>query len=1168
MLNSRFASTNDLVTIPGSYLLPGDYYISLQLTNFLGTSGQTQVHVAVVQNVVPRVSIAGSKASTLFRWQSATFYAVASVPPCAANLGLALSYLWKVYRQHDSKLMPIQSTSLDPRYFKIPAYSFEPLAKYVVQVIVTAPFFPNASSTASTLISMGVSGVVAVIGGGTVNTFSATDSFVVDASGSYDLDYPTSSVLFFGWTCVTMAPTFGAKCLTTGLLNATQSMVNISQGDLPVGQYVLSVYVTNYLGRQASTNVTLIIVKGKVPQVSIAPPQAKYNPTDKIILTGTIGATIGAAWAAWNSSAAVALPTVAMTPLLSHFPAGQGVFQLAIRDNVFAAGMSYTIKLGATYERTYSGTVDGFAQVTITMNAPPLGGRLGDFLVLLYYASLCFQSLFPRLFPSISSEDVKPQVGRAFNTSFFLYTYLWVDDIDDYPLGYVLSYYSVSPTSQVFLKAIDSTVYANAVIGQGASSLGYRITCLAFASDVYGCAANASRAIVVRPPENTAALAAAAKSAMNDALATGDSAAVGLVIGAATMSLNSANCSALPAPCSKINREACSTVANTCGPCLPGYIGQSGSFNVPCGMASSFRRIGASCDSNSQCFSGFCQNGFCATLPLLCANNCTGHGICIYTDMQKAIIPTCAIGNPYCSAACVCKAGFFGSDCKLSRAEFDSVRATRELFCESLAATLGIQDVSSDVIASRMSSISSILLDMSQISDWALGNCSVALIATITDNPGIAGLSTIAPQCMAALSNVLEKGSSLPSWLLGNVSSTISVLSNGMQANMAIGEAAQNVTTKNAQLGTSLVSATSLASANFGPPRTAAQAFDNVPISSMSFGNLASTTGDSKLAGALGVTAVQYNNNPFGTNTTKTTILGTQVLTYGAGASGRRRLLKVKLPDLVMVLPNTEAVDYSRYSKNGTVLCLKSSETYTVSIKCHGNTTIEISCEGTAAGDVTFNCPSHFVQPKCVIWDGTAFSDKNDCKVVAYTPWNTTCSCPQQVSSANAKGDAKAALQQTGGTAAAIGSDFVNTWKSAGTLSLSDLKHNLNVVITTAAMTILYFAGLAFFTRWDRHDKRAMVYKRRNDMQHKRMINFENFMIASTPVQLDTRVVWYVRWWYQLTLTHRWLSVFRQETKPEEYRVVMWMSAMGAVIHILFVTTLLALFTFPADGNV
>ena len=382
---------------------------------------------------------------------------------------------------------------------------------------------------------------------------------------------------------------------------------------------------------------------------------------------------------------------------------------------------------------------------------------------------------------------------------------------------------------------------------------------------------------------------------------------------------------------------------------------------------------------------------------------------------------------------------------------------------------------------------------------------------------------------------------------------------------MAVGEPAQNVTTKNTQVGTSVTSASALASARFGPPRTTAQAFENTPMSSMSFGSLGSSAGS---GAALGVTVVQYNNNPYGTNTTFTTILGTQVLTYDTAASGRRRLSKINLPDLVIVLPNTKPVDYSRESKSGMVHCLQSSEKYTVSIKCHQNITLDIYCNGTEAGDVAFSCPYMFMVPKCMTWDGSAFSDENDCKVLEYTAWNTTCSCPVTVTSAAAKDIGKSVLQQTGCAASLEYSDFVDTWKSAGSLNEYVVKRSLVVAITTAVMVFLYFAGLHFFTRWDRNDKQAMAYKRRSVMQRSRMLTIDNFLIAATPVQIDTRVVWYSRWWHQLTKDHRWLSVFRQETKPEEYRTVMWISAMGAVIHILFVTTLLALFAFPADGKI
>ena len=143
LLNSRFPNTNNVVTISGTYLLPGDYYISLKLTNFLGKSSIAQVHVVVVPSAVPRVSIAGAKVNQMLRWQGLSLYAVASVPPCAANLGLALSYQWKVFSQLDNQLLAIESTSIDPRYFKAPPYIFDSLMTYVVKAIVTVPSFPS-----------------------------------------------------------------------------------------------------------------------------------------------------------------------------------------------------------------------------------------------------------------------------------------------------------------------------------------------------------------------------------------------------------------------------------------------------------------------------------------------------------------------------------------------------------------------------------------------------------------------------------------------------------------------------------------------------------------------------------------------------------------------------------------------------------------------------------------------------------------------------------------------------------------------------------------------------------------------------------------------------------------------------------------------------------------
>ena len=410
--------TGGLISIPSSYLIPGAYTIFLQLTNFLGQTSTSQVQFSVVPTILPQVRIAGPRTVQMLRWQKPSLQAVVQLSPAAALLGLALTYDWKVYlvstdynasvtatattSSLDQMLVPvpIYSTSLDPRYFKPPPYVFEPSESYVVEVVVGFADYPDSNSSASALLSIGESGIFASISGGDTQTLSSADNIVVDASGCYDMDFPDTMTLNYTWSCVTVAPLFGAPCLTQ-LAKVSDSILNISSGDLPQGVYVISVYISSPSGQMTSTNTTLNIVQGRIPTVAIQQKKAKYNPDSKIILGGAIGAIHASAVALWtttdNSTSAIeALESVALTPTIGQFPKGQTPFQLAIAPNVLLGGQSYTFRLvgaymipggsveGYSYRRlqansgTSSVPVQAFAEVTLYINSPPVGGKLGE----------------------------------------------------------------------------------------------------------------------------------------------------------------------------------------------------------------------------------------------------------------------------------------------------------------------------------------------------------------------------------------------------------------------------------------------------------------------------------------------------------------------------------------------------------------------------------------------------------------------------------------------------------------------------------------------------------------------------------------------------------------------------------------------------------------------
>ena len=98
--------------------------------------------------------------------------------------------------------------------------------------------------------------------------------------------------------------------------------------------------------------------------------------------------------------------------------------------------------------------------------------------------------------------------------------------------------------------------------------------------------------------------------------------------------------------------------------------------------------------------------------------------------------------------------GSYGSDCSLTKSQYNSTSKLREKLCSSIYSTVALQDLRSDVIKSRMSLIADILQDITQISDEALLKCSSSLIATIETDPVMAGQLDVTPYSLKAFNNV------------------------------------------------------------------------------------------------------------------------------------------------------------------------------------------------------------------------------------------------------------------------------------------------------------------------------------------------------------------------------------------------------------------------------
>ena len=550
ILNLLTAAYNDgdvgfTTIIPNEMLQEGGSYIfSLKLTNFLEQSAVSTIKVVVSSSTeMPKVKLAGVSNSIKYRWQNLNFFASATLESCNGKSRRQLDYSWKVYKDIVFEA-DIESVSLDKRYFRVPAYTFEALTAYTVQVVVTIPTSDGQNivqSTASISFQVGASGVIPSIDGGSVQSVSQAYSFALNAASSYDVDYPdTGGLLNFQWNCLEFSPNFGADCPDFDNLDLvkTSSQLTIPSNNMAGGSsYNFSVVVKSSKGGIGTSSTIVSVLDRAIPRVSVLLGAEKYNADSKIVMSGTIMADPAVAGslgvdASWSSvDGIVDLSSTALTPITkTYMPQSStylATFQLSLAANSLTAGLRYTFQLSAKY--TFDRNSESIAYVDILTNEPPIGGGM----------------------------QISPETGVAMNETYVFSTSKWADDFDDLPLQYTFTYKSSDWAPTTVLRSMNEVPFAKGVLGQGdeQGEVQYQITGTVACYDIYGAFNEAHATTIVNPlPANE--INDILDYQLESAFISQDASAASAVISSITTALNIVDCVA-KRTCENLNRFPC-----------------------------------------------------------------------------------------------------------------------------------------------------------------------------------------------------------------------------------------------------------------------------------------------------------------------------------------------------------------------------------------------------------------------------------------------------------------------------------------------------------------------------------------------------------------------------------------------------------------------------------
>ena len=401
-------------TVPSDAMNPGSVFsVTLTSTNFLGYSDSATVTVTKLGAPAPLVKVQGANPRMTIHSDALKLQASAELPTmtCVSqDLSSAkMGFSW--FEDTGAFTGQLSGTSKNPRALEIPAGSLAAGVSYIFRVVGYMVDEMSLNNTGSVTVTIVPQDLVARIAGGAYQQIGRDTDFELDGSESED---PDESVLPFvyAWSCAEVSA--GASCGALGNLG-TGAVANVAANTLTVGTYTFSLVASTSDGRSSATSVTIEILAGAPPAISISALQAKkYNKDEGFTsVTASVSSTLDftTVWSSVDSDVA--------SPFLL---AGQATASISNRHMAVVAlsalteGSSYTFMLTATDSDGQS----SYSTVALIINEAPSSG----------------------------SVEVNPASGFALDTGFEFTALNWVDE--DMPFrGYIFGTADVSVVAGV-----------------------------------------------------------------------------------------------------------------------------------------------------------------------------------------------------------------------------------------------------------------------------------------------------------------------------------------------------------------------------------------------------------------------------------------------------------------------------------------------------------------------------------------------------------------------------------------------------------------------------------------------------------------------------------------------------------------------------------------------
>jgi len=1227
MLNDFFTHQYNIqaaTVLPVGYLEAGHMYVfDVHVCNCLGMCAAASHRLWVTPMSFPYTTMHESAVAklTFARGDAVSIPTSVVNMPCASESSFSrasVSQVWTIVAAHTAvsvanpePLLVVSSDELES--LTLPAYSFPSATLYEIYEVVevtVVDILTNVQSnmTFKNLVVVRVSKslIKAVLSAGEHHILlGVNETESIDASGSYDSNLLLAGAssshiesLHFVWECVRMGPLTADAPNTdcAGFLQVNgslhwQAVVSPSFVEHEVGSPLDSEYRITVVVYSADMSeydrvvLTASVISVCCISMELEPVELYNVQKDLSVMARVQSSTRG--YVAWTVGTieSLVLSDSALTPTSMVFEGAilsdvsSHVVSLKLPPNLLQAGFSYSVRL--TFVPLLDGQEMGdepswddssiYSAIDIVPNSSPLPGTF----------------------------IVTPREGLSLFDDFSFLAKLWSST--QLPLLYTFGFRSVSSGLMVPVQVRGMGVSMSVKLPQGSKPLDYMLTCVLQVNDNVNASSEATNTVKVTPSGITRF---ELSSALED-LSDNDSLDFESSFGPLLESVTEVNCSLAPDCSSLYNRQNCSSVEHTCGPCLSAedFFGEDGHHNSRCArrtdlLMKSFtlesRRSSCSDDSTCPVFQS-CVEGECTSVVKQCANDCSGHGVCrhVVSDTGAGMAyGTCVVGDTSCSAECACDAEWFGRGCLSSEVDMllDSV-LYRQVMCLFANEVMQSLEASEEEVSAWVDQLSMMSQEPStfthesalcslEAQDYILGvikdssvNFSVSVIQKILDS--VATVLEYHKYFDYRNQTYVQKAERLYKARMV-LSTYCDVISGGMAQGQYPVESARSrlrVVTTSQKLGGETVSEVTFSTSeqesynDLQTPAVSLIPFSSggvclVSLDTIVYGDLA----DGLLkSNSLAVVLPGANVSSLDSSTRRVT-----------EQSFSMTLEDVADMDLLSVLPRT--------SHN--VTCAEAYFGTHLYLACPHNKTHELYCDENAVGMWEVTCPSVTTNMTCrslqPVVEGLSVSD-GGCEVVSISASSVTCECPtstlytRSIGGTNGNGDTVEV--EFSAMLEFVVEDFVSTWKTVDDLSAASVEESKSVLITLGFLMSFVTLGLYFSDNADskhgmgvnkRKKRRAILATRRERDQEAKATSGTN---SDYVVDLDalfpsilTETPFILLFLEEIKKSHRWASIYFNYDKRFP-RALRFLSLTSVVICTLFFNSLLYNVTNPDDGS-